>query len=97
MLHTIQQIIDNQKSYRKEILQWLTQELRESKKDLVEIESDDEYIQEQVEKLKGMFKKTKYKKEVDRLFFMHPKRSEEYYAWWDAEGQEVIILSYGKK
>lgn len=97
MLHTIQQIIDNQKVHRKEILQWITNDLRESKKELSEIESDDEYIKEQVDKLKSRFKKTKYKKEIDRLFFMHPRRNEEYYAWWDMERQEVMILSYGKK
>jgi hypothetical protein len=96
-MHTIKQIIDNQKSYRKEILKYLTSELRESKKSLSEIESKDEYIQKEVKKLKDKFKKTKYKKEVDRLFFMHPRRNEEFYAWWDAQAQEVFILNYGKK
>jgi hypothetical protein len=96
-MHTIKQIIDNQKSYRKLMLRWMTKDLSESKKKLAAINSDDEYIQEQVEKLKGRFKKTLYKKEIDKLFFMHPKRNEEFYAWWDSEGQGVVILSYGKK
>ncbi|MEK6829154.1 MAG: hypothetical protein AABY15_03425 [Nanoarchaeota archaeon] len=96
-MHTIQQVIDNQKKYRKLILEWLTNDLRETKKKLVEIKSDDEYIQAQVKKLKNKFKKTFYKKEIDRLFFMHPKRNEKFYAWWDVEQQEVLILDYGKK
>lgn len=96
-MHTIQQIIDNQKAYRKLMLQWLTRDLIESKKILYEIESDDEYIQSQVKRMKEKFKKTKYKKEIDRLFFMHPNRNEEFYAWWDAQEQSVLILSYGKR
>jgi len=96
-MHTIKQIIDNQKDFRKLILRWLTKDLNESKKKLVDIESDDEYIQEQVKKLKSKFKKTLYKKEIDKLFFMHPNRNEEFYVWWDKEQQEVVILSYGKK
>ena len=96
-MHTIKQIIENQKSYRQPILRWLTKDLRESKKKLIDIKSKDEYIQEQVEKLKAKFKKTLYKKEIDRLFFMHPNRNEEFYAWWNIQEQEVFILSYGKK
>lgn len=96
-MNTIQKIIDNQRNYRKLILQWLTNDLRDAKKVLSEIKSEDEYIKAEVDKLKNRFKKTLYKKEIDRLFFMHPNRNEEFYAWWDAQGQEVLILSYGKK
>jgi len=96
-MRTIQQIINNQKKYKKLILDWFNDDLRETKKKLLDIDSDDEYIQSQVEKLKSKFKKTLYKKEVDKLFFMHPRRNEEFYAWWSEEENEVIILSYGKK
>lgn len=96
-MHTIKQIMENQKTYRKLILKWFTNDLRESKKQLFDIKSDDEYIQLQVKKIKGRFKRFKYKKEIDRLFFIHPKRSEEFYAWWDVNESEVVILSYGKK
>lgn len=96
-MHTIKQIIDNQRVFRKEILSWMTKDLRETKKILLKIESKDDYISSEVDKLKSRFKKTLYKKEIDRLFFMHPKRNEEFYAWWDEQSQEAIILSYGKK
>jgi len=96
-MNTIQQIINNQKSYRKEILKWLTTDLKRAKKNLFEIKSDDEYINSQVEKLKIRFKKTLYKKEIDRLFFMHPKRNQKFYVWWNSKEEEVVILSYGKK
>jgi hypothetical protein len=96
-MHTIKQIIDNQKANRGFILKWLTKDLKKSKKKLIDIKSEDDYIQEQVKKLKGRFKKTLYKKEIDKLFFMHPKRNERLYAWWDVEEQKVVILSYDKK
>ena len=75
----------------------MTKDLNKSKKKLISIKSDDKYIQEQVKKLTSRFKKTLYKKEIDKLFFMHPNRNEEFYAWWDSEGREVVILNYGKK
>lgn len=96
-MYTIKQIIENQKINRKLILNWFTQDLRESKKILIDIKSKDKYIQEQVEKLKNRFKKTLYKNEIDKLFFMHPKRNTKIYAWWNKEEQVVIILNYGKK
>ncbi len=96
-MHTIKQIIENQKRFKKPILKWLNKDLKESKKKLAEIDSKNEYIQEHVNKLKDKFKKTLHKKEVDKLFFMHPKRNENFYVWWDDKEQEVVILSYGKK
>lgn len=96
-MHTIQQIIENQKKHREEILKWLTKDLREHKKALVEIKSKDDFIQGEVEKLKNKFKKVKYKKEIDKLFFMHHNRNENFYAWWDEKAEEVVILNYGKK
>lgn len=95
-MHTIKKIIDNQKAYRKEILNFLNEELKNTKKNLTEIKNEDEYIKSQVKKLKNKFKKIKHKKEVDRLFFLHPKRNEHFYAWWDKENEEVLILNYGK-
>ena len=96
-MHTIKQIIDNQSRYRKLMLSWMGKDLNKSKSNLHSINSDDEFIQEQVKKLKSRFKKTLYKKEVDKLFFMHPNRSEQFYVWWDNKEREVVILNYGKK
>lgn len=96
-MHTIKQIIDNQKTYRALILKWLEKDLSESKKKLSSIKDKDKYIQEQVIKLKNRFKKTPLKKEIDRLFFMHPNRNEKLYVWWDELRESVNILKYGKK
>lgn len=71
--------------------------MRNSKKQLLNIKSEDEYIKSQVDKIKRRFKKTAYKKEIDKLFFIHPERSEEFYAWWNVDENEVVILNYGKR
>ena len=63
-MYTIKQIIINQKSYRKFILKWLNDDLRKTKKELLNINSDDEYISSQVEKLKKKFKKPMLKLSV---------------------------------
>ena len=97
IMYTIKQIINNQKTYKKMILDWLSKDIKKSKKELFSIKSKDEYIQEQVIKLKDRFKKISYKKETSKLFFMHPDRNDKFYAWWDNEEQKVIILNYGKK
>lgn len=96
-MKTIKQIIDNQNKFKAHILQWLNYDLNNTKKELLKIKSENEFIQTEVNKLKVKFKKALYKKEIDKLFFMHPKRSEVFYAWWDAENQEVVILNYDKK
>lgn len=97
MNNSIKKIIDNQRRYKKEILKWFTEDLRETKKDLIKIKSNDEFIQKEVHKLKLKFKRTIYKKEIDRLFFLHNKRNDKFYAWWSEDSQEVFILSYDKK
>lgn len=96
-MYTIKQIINNQKKHKKDILSWLTKDLRKSKKKLASINVEDDYIQEQVGKIKERLKGASYKKEVDKLFFMHPNRNDKFYAWWNDWEQEVIILKYGKK
>lgn len=96
-MNSIKQIIENQKKYKKNILIWFTNSLREAKKELIEIKSKDDFIKNEVNKLKLKFKKTVYKKEIDRLFFMNSKRNEKFYAWWSEDSQEVFILHYDKK
>lgn len=96
-MHSIQQIMNNQSEFKKEIMFSLNLEMKKAKKDLFSIKSDDDFITSSVVKLKKRFKKAKYKKELDKLFFSHPKRNEEFYAWWDIKNKEVIILNYAKK
>lgn len=96
-MHTTQQIIDNQEKYNKEIIYWLKNDLKKTKVELVKIKSDDEIINKNKEKLKHKLNKMKFKNVWEKLFFMHPKRNDKYYVWWDNDEKEAIILNYGKK
>lgn len=97
MNHTIQQIIENQQKYKQEISNFLKGELADLVKELSGIKTDDQYIITQKNKLKKKLSQIKLVKSIDSFFFLSKKRSEEYYAWWDENLQEVIILNYGKK
>lgn len=97
MTHTIQQIIENQNKYKNEIVASLKNEFRELKKELASINTSDDYIKGEKNKLSKRIKNTKFVKSIDSLFFLSKKRSEEFYAWWDDENNETIIYNYGKK
>lgn len=97
MSKTIQDIIDNQKTFKKEILKYLRNQVVTAKSDLKEIKTDDEFIQSEKDKLVERFSKTKFREGFDKLFFMNSKRSKENFAWWDDEKKEVLILKYEKR
>jgi len=97
MNHTIQQIIENQQKYKQEIIGFLKGELADLVKELSGIKTNDQYIIAEKDKLKKKLSQVKLVKSIDAFFFLSKKRSEEYYAWWDENLQEVIILNYGKK
>ena len=96
-MHTIEQIINNQKAYKEEILRYFREEILDAKKQLRDINSNDEYIISQKKKLANRFKSTKFANELNKLFFMNKNRSQEYYVWWDVFTEEAIILSYEQK
>lgn len=96
-MHTIQQIIDNQKNFKKEICSFLYNEQKEARIILNKIKSEDNYIKKHKVKLKNRFKKIKYDKYIKNLFFLSNSRSEVFYAWWDTTEQEAKILKYDKK
>lgn len=97
MSHTIQQIIENQSKYKTEIVNSLKEDIRELKKELAHINTNDVYIKGEKNKLSKRIKNTKFVKSIDSLFFLSRKRSEEFYVWWDEENNETIIYNYGKK
>ena len=97
MIHSIQQIIDNQSKYKADIVDSLKNEFRELRKELTRIKTKDEFIISEKQKLSKRIKNTKFVKSIDSLFFLSKKRSEEFYAWWDNDLKEILILTYGKK
>ena len=96
-MHTTQQIIENQEKFKEDILRFFIDEIKEIKKELREIESKDEFIIKEKEKLLRRFKKTSTLDSIKKYFFLSNKRDEKFYVWWDEKTQEVLILTYGKK
>lgn len=94
-MHTIKQIIDNQKDYKNEIATFLKSDMSNALKTLKEIEAEDSELKKTIDQFKKRVKKMK-KPSLHTLFFMSKNRSLDYYAWWDTESEEAIIYKYDK-
>jgi hypothetical protein len=96
-MYSFEQIIENQKKYKDEIIFFLLSEIKEAKKILKEINSEDEFILKEKDKLIKKYRKFKSLESIKRYFFMSSKRDENFFVWWDTSLQEALILPYGKK
>jgi hypothetical protein len=67
-MYTRKQIIENQKKFRKEIIDYLKLEFKQTKKELSEIKSEDKTIKEEKEKLENKFNKIKISNEIENHF-----------------------------
>lgn len=98
MKKTYKEIIYNQEKFRNDILLFFLKDFKEAKADLYSIKSKDNYIMSQKKKLEANFKKSskKYRLSIEKLFFMHPNRDKDKFAWWDEKKEKAIILKYEK-
>lgn len=96
-MRTIQDIIDNQEQYKAEIYLWFKDDLAKTREILKNIKGNNEFIQNEKEKLKQKLKRAKFKPYLDKLFFMHSMRNQDYYVWWEKDSQEALILKYEKR
>ena len=96
-MHSFQQIINNQDKYNDNILNFFSKEINEAKNELKGINSTDDFILKEKEKLIKKFKKTNTLESIKKYFFSHNKRDEKFYVWWDIKQEEALILTYGKK
>lgn len=95
-MHSYKEIIDNQETYKKEIINYFNEDVKELKEIIRQINSKDPYIQKEKKKLERKVKKTKYRNYLDKFFFMNSKRSKKYYVWWDDKQKEAFILKYAR-
>ena len=82
MSYSTQAIIENQKEYQEKIINWFLLQFNETSEMLNLIDTEDEYIIKEREKLKEKLKKKQFMKYVHELFFMSPNRNKVYYAWF---------------
>jgi len=96
-MHKRKQIIENQKKFRKEIIDSLKAEFKETKKELSEIQTEDKFIREEKEKLSKKFSKIKILAELEKLFISEKNLYPNYYAWWDETNTQVVKYKYKDK
>ena len=96
-MHTTQQIIENQRKFKDDIVRFFSEEIKETKKELRDIRTSDEFILKEKEKLIRKFKKNSTSDSIKKYFFLNSKRDDRFYVWWDIKQQEALILTYGKK
>lgn len=93
-MHSRKQIIENQKNFRKDIIDYLKSEFKQMKKDLENIDTKDDIIKTEQKKLIDKFGKLKISKELEKLFISEKNLYPNYYAWWDEDNSQVIKFKY---
>lgn len=96
-MYRTQEIIENQGKFKSEILFFFLSEINEAKKELRGINSEDEFIVKEKEKLLKRFKKNNSLDSIKKYFFLSNKRDENFYVWWDEKQNEALILKYDQK
>ena len=93
MLHTRNQILENQAKFHSEITDFLKKELSATKKELKLLKSEDVVIKEAKNNLIKKSNKVN-NKEIEQFFFSFKNLYPKFYAWWDEENEEVIKCKY---
>lgn len=97
-MHTLKEIIENQKTFKQDIIDYLISDFKKINKIVNSIETSDAYIKTEKIKIKNRLKKIQNpQKHIDSFFVSSKNKSEEMYVWWDKEENEAKILPYAKK
>lgn len=80
--------------FKEEIINFLTNENKIISKNILGIDSKDEFILKEKEKMISRLNKIKVSEAVKKYFFDSPSKDENFYVWWNAHSQEAIILKY---
>jgi len=93
--HSYSEIIENQNRYKVELSEWIVENYRNLKLEVDKIDSDDEFIMKEKEKMLKKIKKFDILKITSTFFFMHKKRNKKYYIFWDNYLKEAKFFTYG--
>jgi hypothetical protein len=96
-MYSRKEILKNQKEFANEIKKWLLNDFSNSQKELLNIETKDEKILKEINKLNNKFKKTNPEKDIKNFFINENNIYPKYYAWWDSEQEKVEIYLYESK
>jgi hypothetical protein len=95
MLHSLEEIKKNQKNFFEEIVSFLKKNVKEARKELIELESKNEEIIKLKENLQKRVNKFKLIPEIEKYFFTE-KYIPKFYAFWEEDTKEVIIYKFKK-
>lgn len=95
MLHTLEEIKKNQKIFFEDIVSFLKNNVKEARKELVELETKNEEIIKLKENLQKRVSKFKLIPEIEK-YFVTEKNTPNFYAFWDEENKEVVIYKFKK-
>lgn len=95
MLHSLDEIKKNQKNFFEEIVSYLKNNVKEARKELIELDSKNEEIVKLKENLQKRVNKFKLMPEIEKYFFTE-KNTPKFYAFWDEENKEVVIYKFKK-
>jgi hypothetical protein len=96
-MHNRKEILINQKKFNREIIEFLKKDFLHQKNELSQIETEDEFIIKEKNKLEKKFNKIDVKKEVKKFFINENNLYPKFYAWWDEEQEKVEIFLYEVK
>ena len=96
-MYTRKEILNNQKSFYNDIIKWFKKENQNAKKDLNDIDTDNEIIIKAKKNLQKKAKKAKIENGIKKLIISADNIYPNFYAWWDNENEEVLIFKYDKE
>lgn len=98
-MHNRQEIIKNQAKFEKEIISWLKEEYNHTKRSLFDLDvpKDDEFLNEAKKKLIAKIKKVKINRDLKTVFIHEKNIYPKFYAWWDDDNKQVLILKYNNE
>lgn len=93
-MHSRKQIMINQSQFRDEIVNWLKNDFKDLKRQILSIKPIDLDIENGKSSLVEKSKNININLEISK-FFISPKNVyPEFYAWWDEINQEVRRIKY---
>ena len=93
-MHTIEEIKKNQEDFFEEIIAFLKKDLKEVKKELINLKPKSDVILKLKEDLQKKMNKFKLIPELEKYFVNKKNLEPKYYAMWNDELKEVQIYKF---
>ena len=96
-MHTIEEIKKNQKNFFDEIVAFLKKDLKDVKKELINLKPKSDEILKLKEQFQKKVNKFKLVPEIDKYFISKKNTEPKYYAMWNEDSKEVEIFKFNNE